>query len=115
MRIVSRAFRVTLVCALSLAVCAGAFGLFSAALFRNETDCGLFIFITALCMLCLSGGVIPLAYLPRALHTFRYFSIPFWAVDAGGSGIIMLLLFAVVFFGVACFVEFLHTRFSRAV
>lgn len=102
---------------LALALCVGTFGLMAAALFKNDTVCGLFIFIVALAMLFVSGGIIPLAYLPRAVHGLRFASLTYWAAaDAAPvSGAGVLTAFAVAFFGVMCVAEFLRLRFPRAV
>jgi hypothetical protein len=100
---------------IALAACFGAFGMFAASLFRNETACGLFIFLTALGMYGFSGGSVPLAFIPRGLHALRFASFPYWTVDGGGMGTVVLAVFAVVLFGVACLVEFFYLRFPRAV
>lgn len=107
--------RTALANSFALAFCVSTFGLMSAALFKNETACGIFIFITALGMLFISGGILPLVFLPGGLHVLRYAAIPFWASEGTVFSALMMAAFGVIFFGVVCVAEFFHTRFPRAV
>ena len=99
----------------AFSACVCAFGIFSASVFKNDSACGLFIFTAALCMFFLSGGVVPLAFIPGELHALRFASFPFWAAENGKYGNIVLLVFAFILFGVAVIIEFFYTRFLRKV
>jgi hypothetical protein len=96
---------------LTLSICVGAFGLMAAALFKDETAFGLFIFVVAFGMLFIAGGLLPPAFLPPALHPLKLASIPHWAAEENAG---MLLTISCVCFGVVCVAEFLRIRFPRA-
>jgi ABC-2 type transport system permease protein len=70
---------------LALAFCVSAFGLMTAALFNGETAAGMFVFVIGVAMLFVSGGVVPLAYLPPGLQPLRYAGIPYWAASAANG------------------------------
>jgi hypothetical protein len=103
----------SLIAGLGLAFCVSALGLMASALFSNETGAGLFIFLTGMFMLFISGGIIPLAFLPQGLHMLRYAGIPFWAVSAANgnfSSAWMLTLMGLVFWGVALLAERMRSK-----
>jgi hypothetical protein len=87
----------TVISGLALAFCVSGFGLLAAGLFRSNAACGLFVFITSSVMLFAAGGIVPLAFLPRAYHGMRYFTIPYWAAEQSAvmpamMGLLFILL-----------------------
>jgi ABC-2 type transport system permease protein len=86
-----------------LAFCVSCFGMAVSAVFKSEAAAGLFIFLSGIVMLFISGGIVPLAYLPRGMHALRYAGIPYWAVSAAHgsmSGVLPLLAMGLVFMAV---------------
>jgi hypothetical protein len=69
----------------ALAFCVSSFGLMTAALFKGETAAGMFVFLIGIVMLFISGGVVPLAYLPLGLQPLRYAGIPYWAASVANG------------------------------
>ena len=96
---------------LALGACISAFGLAGASMFNNEAACGIFILMSSFIMLVVSGGVIPLAFIPRGVHWLRFLSIPYWAAEQYTIGTLALIGFSVVYFGVAFYVQVFRSRF----
>jgi hypothetical protein len=93
---------------LALVFCVSGFALMAAALFKNETACGLFLFVSALAMIFVAGAILPLPFLPQALHDWRYVSVVYWASVAGSGGLTgvwALLGMGAAFLGVGCAAE----------
>lgn len=81
-----------------------AFFLMSATLFKPEA-CGVFLFTAALFMLFVSGGIIPLVYLPDVFSVVKLFSINYFVLSLNNGFInsAVLASVSVLFFGVAYF------------
>jgi hypothetical protein len=106
--IASRDIPLALIGGLSIAFCVTSLGLMTAALFKNEIASGLFILIAGVVMLFVSGGIVPLAYLPLGMQPLRYIGIPYWAAfTANGNitGAAALCIIGLVFWCVSLISE----------
>jgi len=86
--------------ALALMLCLSCFVYMAGSVFRSEVSGSMFIFLTALVMLVLSGGVIPILYMPEMMRPLRYATINYWAIEGGGAAFVVLALYAAAFFGI---------------
>jgi len=104
-------FTVSLVCISPLAYLLGckiifialsvaAFALFASNAFESQISCGLFLFIASSIMMLISGAIVPLAFLPEAFQTLKYFTIPHWVIQLSSNRWAMAALFgfSLIFF-----------------
>jgi len=103
--------------AAAYAVCAGAYGLTAASVFKSDGAAGIFIFVTSFFMLFTSGGLVPVSFLPQSVRRLAPFSLHYWAAEAYAGNIFsvaVLFSCAAIFFGVICFASVFFTGKGEA-
>ena len=79
-------------------------GLMSAQLFKNEQAAGLFLFTFAVVTLFISGGSLPLAFLPKIFGKLCLLTPNYWFIRLGVGGWIPVVVFCIygaLFFAIA--------------
>lgn len=84
-----------------IALCISCFVYMIAAWLDSEATCGIMIFMISILMLFLSGGVVPLVYLPAVLANLKYITINYWALEQSAGSIGVLVIMSVLFFAAA--------------
>jgi hypothetical protein len=70
----------------AVAVLLSGLGLMSAQLFKGEQASGIFLFTFAVVTLFISGGALPLAYLPEVFGRISVFAPNYWFIRIGAGG-----------------------------